>query len=529
MNPDTRLTAGELVPLADRLRYMLMLRAALIASIATCGLAGPGLLGHLPSGASILLAAWATAAVAAAVIWRLTRRRALPLFGATLIIDGVALVWLSEVGSVTNVRYLIFLHMVAVVLLASYRTGFKMALWYTLLLYTVFFGSRQGAFGLTKTSPGVLHRSDIGQLSVFVAALWAVSLATAAFSSVNERELRRRRFDLEALAHFAVSLETAVSRPAVAEILLDNLAAAFPVNRLLLVSAGRRPTLLDKRGIETAPVRTEALDQASALARAQASRETLLVSGFDRIADPWLTALLGESGSFLLVPLYAEGGCLGVLVSEHRARPGTRVERRLVAIIERFASHAALALRSAALLEQMQQMASTDGLTQIANRRTFQASIEREIARSIRSGHPVSLIMFDIDHFKILNDAHGHQTGDEVLRELALVLRASSRQIDTVARYGGEEFAVILPGCDQAEAMIRAERLRRLINEGVKTVSVTVSLGVACTPANAQTASELIKAADDALYQAKRCGRDQVRGADSRVEPAVVVFGEAGP
>lgn len=212
---NTRLTAGELVPLADRLRYMFIVRAVLVAGVALCASIAPGLVGVLPQGSAAVLAGWAAVSLAAEVIWRLAHRRGLPLLAATLMIDGAALVWLSEVGSVTNVRYLIYLHMVAVVLLGSYRTGLKMLLWYTLLLFTVFFGARQGAFG-HRIAPGVLSRWDLGQLCVFVAAVWAVAIATAAFSSVNERELRRRRFDLEALAHFAVELEHASDRQAVA-------------------------------------------------------------------------------------------------------------------------------------------------------------------------------------------------------------------------------------------------------------------------------------------------------------------------
>lgn len=510
MKSKSRWSAGELVPLADRLRYMLMVRIALIAGVALCAVFGPGLLGRLPGSAPAVLGAWAGLSAAAEILWRLSKGRGLPLFGATLIIDGAVLAWLSEVGSVTNVRYLIFLHMVAVVLLASYRTGLKLAMWYTLLLCTVFFGGHDGAFGLRAVAPGTTARWDLGQLAVFVVAVWAVAIATAAFSSVNERELRRRRFDLEALARFAVDLENAADRQAVAGTLLDSLADAFPLDRLLLVTAGKRPVVLGQRGVDLDGGDVGPLEPVSALLRARASRQTLLLSGFDRDADPWLSGVLGSTGNYMVVPFYAEGGCVAVLVAEHGARGGSRVERRLVTIVERFASHAALALRNAALLEQMEQMANTDGLTHIANHRTFQANLEREMARSIRSGEPVSLIMLDLDNFKLLNDTHGHQIGDEVLRQVAVALQASSREFDTIARYGGEEFAVILPGCGARDALTSAERMHRLVRQGVTSVPVTVSVGVASTPANGQTARALVKAADEAMYRAKRGGRNQV-------------------
>lgn len=513
MNTNVRWSSGELVPLADRLRYMFVVRVALIVGIGVTRAAAPGLLGPLPTETTGLLGVWAVGTVTAEILWRVWRRRGLPLFGATLILDGVVLVYLSEVGSVTNVRYLIFLHLVAVVLLASYRTGLKMLLWFTLLLFTVFFAGQDRALGLTPVVPGTSSRWDLGQLGVFVSVIWGVAVATAAFSSVNERELRRRRFDLEVLAQFGVALEGATDRQTVAGAVLDTLADAFPVGRLLLVTPGRQTVVLGQRGVSLSEGTAASLDPSSVILRAQRSRQTMLLSEFHPETDAWLTSVLPKGRNFMVVPLNAEGGSVGVLLAEHTARGGSRVERRLVAIIERFASHTALALRNAALLEQMERMANTDGLTHIANHRTFQANLAKEMARSIRTGQPVGLVMLDIDNFKLLNDTHGHPVGDEVLRQVAQVLRASCREFDTIARYGGEEFAVIMPGCGPQEATATAVRLHRLVGEGVKNAHITVSAGAASSPSHAHTAEELVKAADDALYQAKRAGRDRVFGA----------------
>ena len=518
MRSGVRWTAGELIPLADRLRYMLMVRIALFAAIGLGATVATGLVGSAPPGTGAVLGAWAGVSALVEIARRVSRRRGLPLFGATLIIDGVVLVWLSEVGSITNVRYLIFLHMVAVVLLASYRTGLKMALWYTLLLFTLFFAARQGTLGLHRPQPGVVAHWDLGQLSVFVGVMWAVSVATAVFSSVNERELRRRRFDLEALAHFAVALERAADRKTVAATLLDGLAENFPVEKLLLLTAGRQPVVLGHRGLGSGTPGPGRLEATSAVLASQTGRQTLLLSGLDPHLDAWVDGVMGGVANLIVIPLFAEGGCVAVLVAEHSSRAGSRVERRLVSILERFASHAALALRNAALLEQMERMANTDGLTHIANRRTFQANLDKEMARSIRSAEPVSLIMLDIDNFKVLNDTRGHQVGDEVLREVAIALQAGSREFDTIARYGGEEFAVILPGCGPDAAWASAQRLHRLVTEGVTSVPITVSLGVASAPTQAQTAQSLVKAADDALYRAKRAGRNTVRSATGGTE-----------
>ena len=514
MNTNTRWSASDLVPLAERLRYMFAVRAALIGSIAIAWTATPELVGKAPTHTAAILAVWAGASLAAETVSRVWRTPGLPLFGATLIVDGLALVWMSEVGTVTNIRYLIFLHMVAVVLLASYRTGLKMALWYTLLLFTVFFAGRNGSFGLSPVAAGTAARWNLGQLSVFVVVVWAVAIATAAFSSVNERELRRRRFDLEALARFAVALEAAADRKRVAATLLDSLAEAFPVGRMVLVTGGRHPVMLAQRALSPETSNPPALGPSSALMRAQTTHQTLLVSGFDPESDSWLDEVLHGVRNFMIVPLHAEGGCVGVLVVEHAGRNGSRAERRLVSIIERFASHAALALRNAALSERMEQMAHTDGLTHVANRRAFEATLEREISRSIRSGEPVSLVMVDIDNFKALNDTYGHQVGDDVLRQVAVALRTGTRDFDTTARYGGEEFAVILPGCGRREVLARAEGLHACVNDQVTKVSVTVSVGAATFPDHTPTAEGLVKAADDAMYEAKRAGRNRVHMAE---------------
>ena len=522
MTPTTRWSAGELIPLADRMRYMLLVRTVLIASVGLAATAAPGLVGTLPPRSGWVLAAWGASSLAAEGLRRAQRGRGLPVFGATLILDGVVLSWLTQAGIASNVRYLIFLHMVAVVLLASYRTGLKMAMWYSLLLFTLLFARQDGVFRLGSGIGGW----DRGQLGVFVGALWGLALATAVFSSVNERELRRRRFDLEALAGLASALEGKADPETVGATLLDGLAGAFPVGRLVLIGSGPRPSLLGLKDVSAADASAPELGPSSALLWAQTHRETLLVSGFDPEADPWLTGVLGEGGRFMVVPMYAEGGCVGVLVAEHAARGGSRVERRLVSIIERFASHAALAVRNASLIEQMEHMASTDGLTQLANHRTFYSVLEKEMARSVRSGEPLGLVMLDIDNFKALNDAHGHTVGDEVLRQVAATLKATSRGFDTIARYGGEEFAVILPGCGLDEAEAGAERLRNAVAEGPTDLPVTVSVGVASYPAHSETPRGLVKLADEALYQAKRSGKNRVCTADVQDDGLAASSGE---
>lgn len=161
-------------------------------------------------------------------------------------------------------------------------------------------------------------------------------------------------------------------------------------------------------------------------------------------------------------------------------------------------------------LEQLQKFASTDGLTGIANRRAFDTVLEREVARADRNGSSVSLVMLDIDRFKRLNDTHGHQRGDDVLRTVAAGLAKACREYDTAARYGGDEFAMILPNCSPEEALVAAERLRLAVAEAHSMLRVTVSGGIATFPVDASDAVSVVTAADEALYTSKRTGRNRV-------------------
>ncbi len=169
------------------------------------------------------------------------------------------------------------------------------------------------------------------------------------------------------------------------------------------------------------------------------------------------------------------------------------------------------------------ELSCTDGLTGVFNRRHFDSSLEAEVSRNARYGTPVSLILVDVDHFKLVNDRHGHTVGDEVLREIAAVLKNVVRKADIVARYGGEELAVILTNTREAGAMILAERLRAAVEriahkarEG--TFTTTASFGVSALDEKAanMTTAELLIRADEALYSSKRGGRNRVAAWSNR-------------
>jgi diguanylate cyclase (GGDEF)-like protein len=188
-------------------------------------------------------------------------------------------------------------------------------------------------------------------------------------------------------------------------------------------------------------------------------------------------------------------------------------ERELLGTL---AEQAAVCLQNLALHERVQRLAAIDDLTGLLNHRRLREVLEREVRRARRYGTPLALVMLDVDDFKRVNDRHGHQQGDRVLRAVADVVRGSVREVDLAARYGGEELAVVLPQMGLEGARAVAERMRMAIT-GVRvptpdggTLSVTASLGVAAIDRASSTYDDLIAAADAALYRAKRTGKNRV-------------------
>lgn len=166
-------------------------------------------------------------------------------------------------------------------------------------------------------------------------------------------------------------------------------------------------------------------------------------------------------------------------------------------------------------MASLANVATRDGLTGLFDQTSFKHRLKEELERQMRYGSPISLVMFDIDHFKKVNDTYGHAEGDRVLRQVADVLRQQVRLMDTAARYGGEEFAIILPEVEQQAAFIFAERLRQNVDNFFKAEEqpfpITISVGVRTAHQDEPTTAEaLIVSTDEQLYAAKRGGRNRV-------------------
>lgn len=215
------------------------------------------------------------------------------------------------------------------------------------------------------------------------------------------------------------------------------------------------------------------------------------------------------------VPLIANDTVLGVLTV------GTSGERVLQSydldVFRSLASNIAMTIAHAKHVAKVEVQAITDGLTGLYNYRYFRAILEQEFKRVVRYNRSLSLLMIDIDYFKHYNDANGHLMGDAALKTVADLLRASCRDIDFIVRYGGEEFAVLLPETNVKDAYLIAERIRASIAEypfpncqAQPNGALTVSIGIAEYPADADNDIDLIERADAALYQSKRCARNRI-------------------
>jgi len=219
----------------------------------------------------------------------------------------------------------------------------------------------------------------------------------------------------------------------------------------------------------------------------------------------------------VLLPLRTEGA---TVVSLLRVMGVPRAldadDRDVLAVL---ATQAATSLENAQLHTRALAQASEDSLTGLLNHRAFQDRAEQEVARARRGGHPLAVVMIDLDGFGAINNAHGHQAGDVTLVAVARCLRAQTRQADVAARYGGDKFALILPETDLDEAVSLAARIREELSRltmvhGPRAIHVTASVGVAAMPDHATTREHLIGAADRASYAAKRAGKNRVRQAE---------------
>jgi diguanylate cyclase (GGDEF)-like protein len=232
---------------------------------------------------------------------------------------------------------------------------------------------------------------------------------------------------------------------------------------------------------------------------------------------PGYLAFWGEvqrTGSFMSVPIRSGGKLIGMLALTRP--PSDRLSDVQARLVSALADQASLAIENARLFAKLEELSTQDELTQLPNRRSFKERLAREMADARRYGHPLSVMVIDVDHFKKLNDREGHGAGDEALVEVSRVLKSSLREVDMVARYGGEEFVVVLSRTNESDAMKVGEKLREAVASiglasaaGQPLGHLSVSIGVAQLEGS-EDAMSMVQRADRAVYAAKKEGRNRV-------------------
>ena len=402
-------------------------------------------------------------------------------------------------------------------------------------------------------SPGATDRAStpswwlVGLVILLVSLLiWAVARYRLAASRRRELELTtlvdQRTREIRSLGSLTEKINLAVSLDDVLEHVWDSFRAVVPYNRI-----GFAEYDADDRIVRAVWARSDASDvkidtgysadiDSTSLGEILETGRPRIISDLERYLEDRpsseVTRAVVDEGmrSSMTVPLKAMGRDVGFLFfSSQNPHAYTDEHTRL---LERISGQLSLAIEKSRLYDsllettqrleeanrQLERLAATDGLTELANRRVFDERLETEWRRCRRNRQPLSVLMIDIDHFKSFNDNHGHIAGDECLRLVAGSLRETfTRAADLVARYGGEEFGAILPETDDERAADLAEEVRRRIEElsntlGTCASGITVSIGVATeVPGRERTAAALLHDADTSLYVAKREGRNLVR------------------
>ena len=379
--------------------------------------------------------------------------------------------------------------------------------------------------------PGMAAEASLMPIGVVLVLLYdpdeplGFVLLSATYLLINLMfsRLSRARGELIARVH-DLEILNATARRLSASLQLEELVEAVARETCKAIGEAEAVALVHPRAGRDTELVIDGFDRTSerffrrSLARGEGAAGWVMRHSSSRRIDDLLLADAGGGGahgmrSWLGVPLFMYGECDGVVaVQSSRTAAFTLEHQRL---LESLALQIAAALQNAHLYE----LAMVDGLTGLFMRRYFDARIEEEVERSKRYGSPFSVVMMDVDDFKLLNDTYGHLVGDRVLRAIADVVKAQMRGVDTAARYGGEEIAVILPRTEMVGAYNLAERIREGIAElrittdedPPRALAVTASLGIAAYPeSKAQTGEDLVRRADRALYRAKKMGKNRV-------------------
>ncbi len=381
-------------------------------------------------------------------------------------------------------------------------------------------GVTVGVITLSKLGLDEFDADDLRVLTILAdqAATAAESARLLSRSQDLARELRR-------LLDMSGELSASLDPRQVANLMARHLASAMTVDECAISYWDRGSGRVESLGYYP-PARIDELEPFFDVSgfpetlRALESQETVIIDTEEPSADPAEVELLVRDGNRMLVmiPLVAKGQSIGLVELISSAAISWPEER--LELARTMANEAAMALENARLYEDARKRADRDPLTGFYNHRFLHERLGEEVVRSQRARRPLSVLMLDLDDFKLVNDTFGHLFGDRVLTFTAELIRSTLRASDLAARYGGDEFALILPETDAADARRTAERIleafrdRPFVGEQRGPVPLAASIGVATFPDDGRTATELIAAADIALYAVKRAGGHGAATAD---------------
>jgi diguanylate cyclase (GGDEF)-like protein/PAS domain S-box-containing protein len=383
----------------------------------------------------------------------------------------------------------------------------------------VYQGKVLGFINLDVGTPNFFKPKHAKQLEIFTNYA-----ATAITNAKLFSETRFRAEEMSILYEISLAIAAGVGLEKTTRAVFQQLKKVIPADLFFL--ALYEPTekivsyyMYQKNG-ERIDIKPHYLMQKPSLTRyVIKKRETIFIPDFKaedaEVKEDEVIRVPGyDICTFLGVPLILRGEVIGVLSAQ--ADSPNAFDPNQVRLVETIAQQTSIAIDNAKLFEKTQEMAITDSLTGLYNRRYFYLILDNEIERAKRYQSPLSLIMIDIDHFKLVNDKFGHLAGDEVLNSVSGISKKLLRQIDIMFRYGGEEFMIILPETNQEEALNVAERIRSTIAETViqiikGSVKLTVSIGVSEYGEKYPAPNEFIESVDSAMYDAKKAGRNCVR------------------
>jgi diguanylate cyclase (GGDEF)-like protein len=378
-----------------------------------------------------------------------------------------------------------------------------------------------GVITLSKLGLRQFDEDDLGLLTIL-----ADQAATAFASAAHLAETRRLAAELRQLLDMSSALSRSLDPKAVAELIAQHLASAVGADRAQISDWDRatdclrtlgcyppklRPTLADFYQLDVFPRTAEVLS----------SGTLAVIDAEDPDADPAEVALLVAEGmrGLVMLPLIAKGEAIGLVELVSRDRPTGDPGR--ITLVRTMAHEAAMALENARMYETARDLADRDPLTGFFNHRYLHERLSEEVVRGVRTRRPLSVVMIDLDDFKIVNDTFGHVYGDRVLVYVAETIRATLRGSDVAARYGGDEFALVLPetgatdAAGVAERILNAFRTTPFLIDGRSQFPVGASIGIATHPRDGRSATDLVRAADARLYAAKDAGGNGVRIGDA--------------